>query len=122
MGERLKEDDLTETLLSLATDRTPASTRGRICRRASGTRKVGARRTRSVKAARSRSRPSNSLTPYAALINGGHFASADEQIPGRSCIRACVQYKGGDEARKRQTVLLEGMRGAIQFGTAEKRS
>ncbi len=116
VGERLKEDDLTRTLSDFGFGRATGisgteETAGVLLR--TGWRPenaIGEGRTLQVT-------PIQLLTAYAALVNGGHLlqpaVASDAEFTPR--VRSEVPIDAGE-----RDMLLEGMRGAITFGTAEK--
>jgi stage II sporulation protein D (peptidoglycan lytic transglycosylase) len=115
VGERLKEDDLTRTLSDFGFGRPTGinhaeETAGVLLRSGWGPENaIGEGRTLQVT-------PVQLLTAYAALANGGHLLQpsfADGEFT--SHVRAEVKI---DDAERK--IILNGMRGAIVYGTAEK--
>ena len=116
VGERLKEDDLTETLAQFGFGRATGlnnteESSGVLLRK--GWRPlnaIGEGRTLQVT-------PIQLLTAYAALVNGGHLLqpTIGNQAGAVPRVRSEVQI---DDAERQ--LVLAGMRGAIKFGTAEK--
>ncbi|HEX6046532.1 MAG TPA: SpoIID/LytB domain-containing protein [Pyrinomonadaceae bacterium] len=114
VGERLKEDDLTATLTEFGFGRVTGindteESSGVLLRNGwEPLNAIGEGRTLQVT-------PIQLLTAYAALANGGHLfqPTTGTNVPPR--MRSEIRID--DTARK---IVIEGMRGAIKFGTAEK--
>ncbi len=115
LGERLSEETFNRTLSSF----------GFGSRTGFGPKEV------SGKLPRGSRRPSNALgeggdlkvspmqlvAAYAALLNGGHLYVPQQTSPAEFVARERARQEIADEHRK---ILLEGMRGAVEYGTAEK--
>ena len=116
VGERLKEDDLTRTLSDFGFGRPTGISRaeetaGVLLRTGWGPENaIGEGRTLQVT-------PIQLLTAYAALANGGHLLqpSVEPAADFTPAIRAEVPI----DAKERK-ILIDGMAGAVSFGTAEK--
>ena len=116
VGERLKDDDLTNTLSGFGFGRTTGinhaeETAGVLLRSGWGPENaIGEGRTLQVT-------PIQLLTAYATLANGGHLLqpSLASDTEFTSHVRAEVKI---DDAERK--IILNGMRGAIIYGTAEK--
>jgi stage II sporulation protein D len=116
VGERLKEDDLTETLAQFGFGRAtgvndPEESPGVLLRKGwQPLNAIGEGRMLQVT-------PIQLLTAYAAFVNGGHLLqpTMGNQTGPVSWVRSEVRI---DDAERQ--VVLEGMRGAVKFGTAEK--
>jgi stage II sporulation protein D len=116
VGERLKEDDLTQTLSDFGFGRPTGinhaeETAGVLLRSGWGPENaIGEGRTLQVT-------PIQLLTAYAALANGGHLLQPSLASDSDSTPRVRSEVKIDDTERK---IILNGMRGAIMYGTAEK--
>ena len=116
VGERLKEDDLTNTLSDFGFGRATGinhaeETAGVLLRSGWGPENaIGEGRTLQVT-------PIQLLTAYAALANGGHLLQPSMASDLDFSPRVRGEVKIDDAERK---MLLNGMRGAILYGTAEK--
>ena len=116
VGERLKEDDLIRTLSDFGFGRPTGinraeETAGVLLRTGWGPENsIGEGRTLQVT-------PIQLLTAYAALANGGHLLQPS--VAANSEFTRRVRSDVAIDARERD-LLLDGMRGAIAFGTAEK--
>ncbi|HEX5966669.1 MAG TPA: SpoIID/LytB domain-containing protein, partial [Pyrinomonadaceae bacterium] len=116
IGERLKEEDLTRTLADYGFGRPTGISRteetaGVLLRTGWGLENaIGEGRTLQVT-------PIQLLTAYAALANGGHLLQPS--ISADANFTATVRSELPIDAKERKT-LLDGMAGAVSFGTAEK--
>ena len=116
VGERLKEDDLTQTLSDFGFGRATGinhaeETAGVLLRSGWGPENaIGEGRTLQVT-------PIQLLTAYAALANGGHLLQPSMASDSDFTAHVRSEVKIDDGERK---IILNGMRGAITFGTAEK--
>lgn len=116
VGERLNEDDLTETLAQFGFGRAtginnPQESSGVLVRK--GWRPLnalGEGRTLQVT-------PIQLLTAYAAFANGGRLLQPTMGVEAGAVPRVRSEIRI-DEAER--TIVFEGMRGAVKFGTAEK--
>jgi penicillin-binding protein 2 len=120
VGERLKEDDLTRTLSDYGFGRPTGISRveetaGVLLHNGWGPDSaIGEGRTLQVT-------PIQLLTAYAALANGGHLLqpSIASDTDSATDFTPTVRSEVPIDARER-TTLIDGMRGAVIFGTAEK--
>ena len=116
VGERLKEDDLTRTLSDFGFGRPTGvgraeETAGVLLRTGWGPENaIGEGRTLQVT-------PIQLLTAYAALANGGHLLQPT--VASHADFNPTVRSEVPIEAKERK-ILIDGMAGAITFGTAEK--
>ncbi|HET7113983.1 MAG TPA: SpoIID/LytB domain-containing protein [Pyrinomonadaceae bacterium] len=116
VGERLKEDNLIKTLSDFGFGRPTGinhaeETAGVLLRSGWGPENaIGEGRTLQVT-------PIQLLTAYAALANGGHLLQPSVVSEGQFTPRVRSEVKIDEGER---TILIDGMRGAITFGTAEK--
>ena len=116
VGERLKENDLTRTLSDFGFGRPTGMSRteetaGVLLRSGWGPENaIGEGRTLQVT-------PIQLLTAYAALANGGHLLQPS--IASDADFTPTVRSEVPIDAKERQT-LIDGMAGAVIFGTAEK--
>jgi len=116
VGERLKEDDLTQTLSDFGFGRTTSinhaeETAGVLLRSGWGPENaIGEGRTLQVT-------PLQLLTAYAALANGGHLLQPSMASDNEFTPHVRAEVKIDDAERK---IIVNGMRGAILYGTAEK--
>src|SRR5690349_5669456 len=116
LGERLEEDDLTNTLSDFGFGRTTGinhaeETAGVLLRNGWGPENaIGEGRTLQVT-------PIQLLTAYAALGNGGHLLQPSLASNDDFAAHVRGDIKIDDTERK---IILNGMRGAIIYGTAEK--
>ena len=116
LGERIKEDDLTRTLSDFGFGRPTGAgaaeeTAGVLLRSGWGPENaIGEGRTLQVT-------PIQLLTAYAALANGGHLfrPAAGSDVGFTPTIVSEVPIDAGE-----RRILIEGMAGAIVFGTAQK--
>jgi stage II sporulation protein D len=116
VGERLKDEDLTRTLSDFGFGRPTGinraeETAGVLLRAGWGpANAIGEGRTLQVT-------PIQLLTAYAALTNGGHLfqPSLASDVDFTPSVRSELPLD--DKERK---ILVDGMEGAINFGTAEK--
>ena len=116
VGERLREDNLVSMLSDFGFGRPTGinraeETAGVLLRSGWGPENaIGEGRTLQVT-------PIQLLTAYAALANGGHLLQPSVADGADFTRRARSELKIDDAERE---MLIEGMRGAITFGTAEK--
>src|SRR5688572_20772182 len=116
VGERLKEDDLTRTLSDFGFGRPTGISRaeetaGVLLRTGWGPENaIGEGRTLQVT-------PIQLLTAYAALTNGGHLLQPS--VATAADFTPAIRSEVSIDARERK-ILLDGMAGAVSFGTAEK--
>ena len=116
LGERLQEADLTQTLSEFGFGRPTGinraeETAGVLLRTGWGPENaIGEGRTLQVT-------PVQLLTAYAALANGGNLLQPSIAANAEFAPRLRSQVKIENSQRK---IILDGMRGAIVFGTAEK--
>jgi len=116
VGERLKEDDLTRTLSDFGFGRPTGvgraeETAGVLLRTGWGPENaIGEGRTLQVT-------PIQLLTAYAALANGGHLMQPT--VASDADFNPTVRSEVPIEVKERK-ILIDGMAGAITFGTAEK--
>ena len=116
VGERLNEDDLTATLAQFGFGRAtgvndPQESSGVLVRK--GWRPlnaIGEGRTLQVT-------PIQLLTAYAAFANGGRLLQPTMGAEAGAVPRVRSEVRIDDAER---TIVFEGMRGAVKFGTAEK--
>jgi stage II sporulation protein D len=114
VGERLKEDDLTATLSEFGFGRVtgvnnPDESSGVLLRKGwQPLNAIGEGRTLQVT-------PIQLLTAYAAFANGGHLLQPTIAADATPRVRSEVRI---DYAQRK--IVIEGMRGAVKFGTAEK--
>lgn len=116
VGERLKEDDLTRTLSDFGFGRPTGigraeETAGVLLRTGWGPENtIGEGRTLQVT-------PIQLLTAYAALANGGHLLQPS--VASVADFTPAIRSEISIDAKERK-ILLDGMAGAVSFGTAEK--
>jgi len=116
VGERLKDDDLTRTLSDFGFGRPTGISRvdetaGVLLRSGWGPDSaIGEGRTLQVT-------PIQLLTAYAALANGGHLLQP--ALASDADFTRTVRAEVPIDAKERKT-LIDGMAGAVTFGTAEK--
>ncbi len=116
VGEALKQDDLVQTLSQFGFGRVtgvnnPDESGGVLLRNGwQAPNAIGEGRTLQVT-------PIQLLTAYAAVANGGHLLQPTLGNDTDSIPRVRSEIPIDDAARK---IVLEGMRGAIKFGTAQK--
>ncbi len=116
VGERLKEQDLIETLAQFGFGRptginNPEESSGVLLRKGwQPLNAIGEGRTLQVT-------PIQLLTAYAAFANGGHLLQPTLGNQSGAIPRVRSKVRIDDAERK---IVFEGMRGAIKFGTAEK--
>lgn len=116
VGERVKEDDLTETLAQFGFGRVTGidnadESSGVLLRNGwQPLNAIGEGRTLQVT-------PIQLLTAYATFANGGHLLQPTMGNETSTVPRVRAELQIDDAERK---IVLEGMRGAVKFGTAEK--
>ncbi|HEU4711175.1 MAG TPA: SpoIID/LytB domain-containing protein [Pyrinomonadaceae bacterium] len=114
VGERLDQNDLIRTLEEFGFGRptginNPEESAGTLLRNDwSPANAIGEGRTLQVT-------PIQLLTAYAALVNGGRLLQPSIGTDETSRVRSELKLNDAD-----REIIVEGMRGAIRYGTAEK--
>jgi len=115
LGERLSEERFNRTLESFGfgsrTGLGPQEASGKLAR---GTRQMS---NTLGEGGEMRATPMQLVTAYSALLNGGHLYFPQHASHADFNARERARLEIAAEHRK---ILLEGMRGAVEYGTADK--